>query len=112
MTNLLIDDLRNFVKAPKNLIICRNSEEALAELQKDIVFTSIWLDHDLGGEDTINPVIDYLCERSVWENPVRALTVYVHTSNPVGGDAMMRTLARYGYSVVRVNADNHFVVAS
>ena len=111
MHNLLIDDLRNFIKAPNNLLVCRNSEDALAELRKDnAVFTSIWLDHDLGGQDTINPVVDYLCERSVWENPVDVLTIYVHTSNPVGGDSMMRTLSKYGYSVVRVNADNHFVV--
>lgn len=111
MTNLLIDDLRNFVKEPKNLIVCRNSEAALAELRKEnSAFTSIWLDHDLGGEDTINPVVDYLCERSTWNNPVDVLTIYVHTSNPVGGDQMMRSLAKYGYLAVRVNADNHFFV--
>jgi hypothetical protein len=111
MMNLLIDDLRNFVKAPKGLVVCRNSEDALAELRKeDAIFTTIWLDHDLGGEDTINPVIDYLCERSVWEDPVRVLTIYVHTSNPVGASQMMQTLAKYGYSVVRVNADNYFIV--
>jgi hypothetical protein len=109
---LLIDDMRNFITNPDApVFIARTSAEALEVLiAESKEFQSIWLDHDLGCDDTINPVVDYLCEQSFLGTPIDVEVVYVHTSNPVGAYQMMSTLVRYGYEARRVPASEFFVV--
>lgn len=113
---LLIDDLRRFRETHKDaqVAIARNSKTGLEMLANDVEWDEIWLDHDLGdktGEiDSIMPVIDYMSERSVYENPVKVNTVFVHTSNPAGAKSMMSALDRYGYRAVRVIPEKYFVI--
>lgn len=122
MKSILIDDLRNLktefmpTLAPEGLIVSRNSRDALKALEEHPEgFYAIFLDHDLGivehiGIDSINPVIDYMCEKSFKGEPVIVDTVFVHTSNPVGAKQMIASLTRYGYNAVKVNASDYFTV--
>ncbi len=114
MTIMLIDDLRNF--RPESGIVAdvvaRTSKGALEYLNQfpDTEFKEIWLDHDLGGDDTIMVVVDYLNERAFFDNPVNVETIYVHSSNPVGVRQMLAGLERYGYVARRVDAAQFFIV--
>jgi hypothetical protein len=112
----LIDDLRRFREPPRDaqVAIARNSKTGLEMLANDTEWDEIWLDHDLGDKtgdiDYIMPVIDYMSERAVYENPVKVNTVFVHTSNPAGAKNMMLALERYGYNAKRVIPEKYFVI--
>lgn len=113
MTILLIDDLRNFRVTPKGeLVIARTSQEALDFLKanEDKHFSEIWLDHDLGADDTIMRVVDYLNERAFFSNHVDVDVIYIQSSNPVGVKQMLMGFERYGYRAQRVDAKTIFVV--
>lgn len=122
MKSILIDDLRNMkeacvpVLAPEGLIVSRNSRDALNAIRSTPEgFYAMFLDHDLGivesiGIDSINPVIDYLCEQAFNGSPVPVDTIFIHTSNPVGAKQMLASLTRYGYNAVKVNASDYFTV--
>lgn len=89
---LWIDDLRT---APEGWLWAVNSKEAIACLSQDeFDFTEISFDHDLGGDDTVRPVILWLCENDCWPAIVR-----VHTANPVGRDWIVGMCNRYGPGV-------------
>lgn len=62
----------------------------------------LWLDHDLGGDDTIRPVVDLLEELCFYDEPPDIGVIYVHTANPVGASMILRSrqLNRF-YTVVR-----------
>ena len=115
-TILLIDDLRVFrnPQTEANVHTARNSAAALTILQEhpDLHWDEIWFDHDLGivdeKKDTTLPVADYLAERAFFDSPVSVGTVFIHTSNPVGANALTATLQRYGYKTVRIQADEVF----
>lgn len=110
---LLIDDLRNF-RDNRNCVIARTSAEALEVLNTGQSFDEIWFDHDLGeldGQvDSTMVVVDFLSELAFNDTPYPVGTVYVHTSNPVGRKQIVDSLTRYGYSVYKVNAPDHFIV--
>ena len=112
---LLIDDLRSFRDATVPATVARTSAaglDAVRAAQADgHRWAQIWLVHDLGGEDTIAPVVDWLCATAAAGDPVQVDTVVVHTSNVVGGDMAVRALSRAGYRVVRVNAPDYLWVA-
>lgn len=119
MTNniLLVDDLRVFRREddPRyvSLYTARTSDDALKILQQSPrKWVQIWLDHDLGmvdgQEDTIMPVVDYLCESAYSGYPVPVELILVHTSNPVGRDRICKVLSNRGYNVMPVNAHEHF----
>lgn len=113
MTILLIDDLRNFRVAPEGeLMVARTSQEALDYLKshEDTHFEQIWLDHDLGADDTIMVVVDYLNERAFFDNHVDVDVIYIQSSNPVGVKQMLAGFNRYGYYAQRVDASTVFVV--
>lgn len=123
LTVLLIDDLRSFnekvqsIYSNAQIVVTRNSREALDYLKNNtlVEFDSIWLDHDLGidddfNKDTIMPIIDFLNEQAFIGSPINVGTIYVHTSNPVGGSQMMTALQRYNYNAVRVSAPDFFSV--
>lgn len=106
MRTLLIDDLRNFRNNPAGeLLIARNSQEGL-DLISQGEWDFVWLDHDLGGADTINPVIEFLAEQSFLGKPVRIQTIYIHTSNPAGASSMLSVLRKYDYHAVRIHNAN------
>lgn len=108
MNILLIDDVRDF-RAPRDEIIARTADEAIRILQAapEQVWDEIWFDHDLGDVSPATTVVmDYMNERAFNGQPVLVNTIYVHTSNNVGGRTLMAGFQRYGYHAVRVQASD------
>lgn len=113
---LLIDDERvitkNSVFQPF-VQIARNSGEALwwlavgeTDEQEEFnfyCFDVILFDHDLGGDDTTRPVVEYLCELAYNGMPYPA-KMYVHTANTVGRDWIVSSLKRWEYDVQAIDA--------
>lgn len=100
MEILVVDDLRRFMKpidAP--ITYARNSSDAIALLTKNQKrgYSQLWLDHDLGDEDDIRPVVNWLVEH---RPPIGR--VYVQSMNPVGSEHILKSLEPY-YRVQRVN---------
>lgn len=95
---VIVDDLRTHPSADVHL---RTSAEALDFL---MAFSGrideLWLDHDLGGDDTVRPVVLWLAERSFGGDPVEIGRVGVQSMNPVGAEWICGTLGRY-YTVYR-----------
>ncbi len=98
-----IDDLRPL---PWTTRIARSSGDGikLLEEHRDSFIDELWLDHDLGGDDTILPVVTLLEEAAFNGRPFRIGTVFVHSSNPTGAETVVRSLARWDYQVRRATA--------
>lgn len=100
--SVVIDDERTFERGDLHI---RTSAEAISFLRlawhvqwngfgvNEI--EELWLDHDLGGEDTTRPVAMWLAEKAFDGEPLKVGTVFVHTQNPVGRDWLMSTLKDY-----------------
>jgi len=88
MSVLVIDDLRLFGCVFKDHMIAYaiNSAEALAQLEeKAEQFVEIWLDHDLGKNDTVLPVINWIEEDFHTSHRLKKLScIRILTNNPVG----------------------------
>ena len=93
---LFIDDERNI--GGDDVQTARTSAEAL-QLLKSNSYDEIWFDHDLGGDDTTIPVVEYLAELAFNGAPYSAKIV-IHTANPVGRATIKRTLERWKYPCV------------
>ncbi|MET7661792.1 cyclic-phosphate processing receiver domain-containing protein [Streptomyces sp. NPDC005356] len=95
-----IDDLRPL---PWTTQIARSSGEGVKLLQehRDSLIDELWLDHDLGGNDSIMPVVTLLEEAAFNGRPFRIGTVYVHSANPIGAETVVRSLTRWNYQVRR-----------
>lgn len=98
-----IDDLRPLPRADR---IARTSREGIQLLRehRDRFIDELWLDHDLGGDDTIMPVVTLLEEAAFNGRPFHIGTIYVHSANPVGAEAVTRSLTRWNYRVRRATA--------
>ena len=98
---VLVDDVRGF-RDERPALVARSSQEALALLEGlgDKRIDDLWLDHDLGGEDTIRPVIDLLVRLARKGSPNVEL-VHIHTANVGAGHWMRLELAAAGYAAVR-----------
>ncbi|PKV82867.1 cyclic-phosphate processing receiver domain-containing protein [Streptomyces sp. TLI_146] len=98
-----IDDLRPLPRATR---IARTSSEGIQLLQdhRDSFINELWLDHDLGGEDSILPVVTLMEEAAFTGQPFRIGTVFVHSANPIGAETVVRSLTRWGYRVRRTTA--------
>ncbi|WP_338017666.1 cyclic-phosphate processing receiver domain-containing protein [Streptomyces adustus] len=98
-----IDDLRPLPRATR---IARTSREGvqLLEEHRDSFIDELWLDHDLGGEDTIMPVVTLMEEAAFNGRPFQIGAVFVHSANPIGAETVVRSLARWGYRVRRATA--------
>ena len=97
---VVIDDERTFVVSAEYL---RTSQEGLDWFHSypAVHLNALWLDHDLGGDDTTMPVVDLLCERAFFNDPFPIDVINVHSQNPTGADNICRALDRY-YKVRRV----------
>ncbi|MFF4152761.1 cyclic-phosphate processing receiver domain-containing protein [Streptomyces sp. NPDC001651] len=95
-----IDDLRPL---PWTTRIARSSAEGVRLLQehRDTLIDELWLDHDLGGDDSILPVVTLLEEAAFDGRPFQIGTVYVHSANPIGAETVVRSLTRWNYQVRR-----------
>ncbi len=98
-----IDDLRPLPRATR---IARTSCEGiqLLEEHRDSFIDELWLDHDLGGDDTIMPVVTLLEEAAFNGRPFQIGVVFVHSANPVGAETVVRSLGRWNYRVRRAMA--------
>ncbi|MER5867542.1 cyclic-phosphate processing receiver domain-containing protein [Kitasatospora sp. NPDC002040] len=98
-----VDDLRALPWATR---IARTSADGvrLLEEHRGTFVDELWLDHDLGGEDSIMPVVTLLEEAAFNGRPFRIGTVYVHSANPSGAQTIVRSLARWNYPVRRATA--------
>lgn len=91
---VLIDDIRWFRDA-RECVIARSSAaavEVLTSLAEQRI-EELWLDHDLGGEDTVMPVIDLLCSRRFDVG-----RVWIHSYNSRGAVVMHQRLTAAGYA--------------
>lgn len=95
-----IDDLRPL---PWTTRIARSSGEGVKLLQehRDSFIDELWLDHDLGGDDSILPVVTLMEEAAFSGRPFRIGTVFVHSANPMGAETVVRSLTRWNYPVRR-----------
>lgn len=109
--NIVIDDERTFAGG---LIVdryLRSSAEALEFLARGLALdvtlpygsgltiSTLWLDHDLGGDDDIMPVVNFLIATEEQYSSIIS-NIRVHSQNPVGADNVVRSLQDY-YNVVR-----------
>jgi hypothetical protein len=86
---LVVDDLRLFGDEFNGCIVhyATNSADALAFLNDETNFgmlSEIWLDHDLGLNDTIDPVLNWLEEKAYNKKCNHINAIRILTNNPVG----------------------------
>lgn len=82
---VLIDDLRSFVDG-RAAEVARTSAAGveLLDRHRNHRLDELWLDHDLGGDDKIWPVVEVL-ERAAFEGrPFNVGAVIIHSANPAG----------------------------
>lgn len=97
---VLVDDLRSFVDG-RVAHVARSSRAGIEALERHRGerVDELWLDHDLGENDTIWPVVEVL-ERAAFEGrPFDVGLVYVHSANPAGAEKIIQALRRWGYDV-------------
>ena len=66
----------------------------------------LWLDHDLIGEDTVQPLVDLLVADAANGRPLRVGRIWVHSSNIREGHRVVQELEAAGYPVQRSYAAN------
>jgi len=92
---MYIDDIRN----PKTSfdIISRTSLEAINFIKENGCPNFISFDHDLGGEDTSIPIVNFLIEMDLdYPNFIPLdFTFNVHSANPVGAKNIEGKLNSY-----------------
>jgi hypothetical protein len=97
---ILVDDLRSFVDG-RDAEVARSSAAGvqLLDRYRDRRLDELWLDHDLGLDDTIWPVVEVL-ERAAFEGcPFDIGVINVHSANPAGAAKISQVLRHWGYRV-------------
>lgn len=97
MNTLVIDDMRTIEFRKETPPHARTSQEGI-ELLKAGVWDELWLDYDLGGDDTGMNVVRYILE-----NNIHLEIIFIHSSNPVGANRMVEELNHHGYEAMRVD---------
>jgi hypothetical protein len=99
---VLIDDSRGF-RDERPALVARSSQEALSLLEalKGRWIDHLWLDHDLGGDDTVRPVVDLMVQLASTGSPLNVGQIHIHTANVGAGHQMGVDLRAAGYAVVR-----------
>ncbi|MFI6760891.1 cyclic-phosphate processing receiver domain-containing protein [Micromonospora sp. NPDC050417] len=97
---LLIDDLRSFIDG-RHAEVARTSADgvALLERHRQQRVDELWLDHDLGEDDTIWPVVEVLEQAAFEGHPFDVGVIYVHSANPAGAARMAQALGHSGYRI-------------
>lgn len=99
--HLVVDDTRTLDVA--GAVHARSSAAALTVLAGRPTVGTLWLDHDLGGDDRAVTVVTWLAEQAAAGTPIEIGEVIVHSMNATA-DSMARTVARWGYRVRRIPA--------
>lgn len=102
---LIIDDERNFPKLDGDITYIRSSTEAVDHLWSNSSYDEIWLDHDLGDDDTIRPVVLALQEMA-WKSYPPTNHIVIHTMNPVGREYIRSALQRF-YNITDVLVEDY-----
>jgi len=99
---VLVDDVRGF-RDERPALVARSSRDALTLLKQlgDNRIDHLWLDHDLVGEDTIRPVVDWMVELASSGSPLNVGQIHVHSANVGAGFRVTADLRAAGYLVVR-----------
>jgi hypothetical protein len=107
---VLVDDTRDF-KDGRPALTARTSAEAVALLESlaDRAIHTLWLDYDLGGGDTAQPVVDHLLGLAWAGTPAPVGTIRVHSSNIWHGRRVLDELVAAGYPAVRDYGAGRFV---
>lgn len=100
---LAVDDRRLL---PQATGIARSSREGilLLEEHRDRRIDELWLDYDLGGGDTIMPVVALLEQAAFDDRPFRIGAIFVHTSDMSAGETIVRALTVWNYRARRAIA--------
>jgi hypothetical protein len=96
---LVIDD-RRVMAFPA--VYARTLGEGL-RLIEERPWRQVWLDHDLGGDETIMPIVELLEQRALDGRPLPIGTICVHSANPPGAMTISAALERW-YRLRRVDA--------
>ena len=99
---VLIDDVRGF-RDERQATIARSSQDALGLLDelRTARIDHLWLDHDLAGDDTIRPVVDWMVELASTGSPLNVAQIHIHSANVGGGHWVRLQLEGAGYPVTR-----------
>jgi hypothetical protein len=97
---VFVDDLRCFADG-RAALVARSSADGVALLASltGSPIAELWLDHDLGGDDTIWPVVEVLERAAFAGAPLDVGAIYVHTANPAGAARIAQVLRRWDYPV-------------
>ncbi|GIE80494.1 hypothetical protein Aph02nite_64440 [Actinoplanes philippinensis] len=103
---LLVDDLRSFTDG-RPAHVARTSTDGVALLGRHRAHRvdELWLDHDLGGDDTIWPVVEVLEHAAFHGRPFDVGVVVIHSANPAGAAKMAQALRRWDYPVRVASGD-------
>lgn len=102
---VLVDDLRSFTDGRAALVARTGAAGvALLESLRHTRIEQLWLDHDLGGQDTVLEVVALLEEAAFLGEAFDIGLILVHSGNPIGAQRVAAALSHYGYSVRRVDA--------
>ncbi|MBM7494446.1 hypothetical protein JOD64_005668 [Micromonospora luteifusca] len=97
---VLVDDLRSFVDG-RSAEVARTSAAGvhLLDSYRGRRLDELWLDHDLGADDTVWPIVEVL-ERAAFEDrPFDIGVINVHSANPAGATKIAQVLRHWGYRV-------------
>jgi hypothetical protein len=99
---VLIDDVRGF-RDERPALVARSSQEALTLLDElgGTRIGNLWLDHDLVGDDTIRPVVNWMVQLASTGSPLNVGQIHIHSSNVGAGHWMRLELEAAGYPVTR-----------
>jgi hypothetical protein len=99
-TIVLVDDLRSFVDG-RSAEVARTSAVGveLLDRYRGRRLDELWLDHDLGGDDTIGPVVEVLERAAFDKRPFDVGVIKVHSVNPAGTAKIAQVLRHWGYRV-------------
>jgi len=96
---LVIDDFRIFPNRIGDNIVhhALSSADGIKFLKENFeMISEVWLDYDLGGDDTVVPVINWLEEKAFNGEANHICCIRILTSNPVGAQKIA-ALGRYFY---------------
>jgi hypothetical protein len=97
---ILVDDLRSFLDG-RPAEVARGSAAGIELLHRHrrSRLDELWLDHDLGENDTIWPVVELLERAAFEEKPFDIGQILIHSANPAGARKMAQALERWAYPV-------------